>query len=106
MWDIDHNNYLDSNEIIKGIQSTLGIYLSNEEVFLLAKHLDKDGDGQISSSEFQTKINLTDYHKLSHRYTISESRFIDSVLSEWYIINGEEKVRLAKLIMEMDADKD
>jgi len=33
MWDVDQNKLLDSSEIIKGVQNTLGIYLGKEEVF-------------------------------------------------------------------------
>jgi hypothetical protein len=39
---------VDADEIIKGVTQGLGIVLSREEQHLLAKYLDKDGEGQVT----------------------------------------------------------
>ena len=52
---------VDAEEIIKGVQAALGVYLSMEEVHLLQRHLDKNGDGHVSQQEFLEKVTLKDY---------------------------------------------
>jgi hypothetical protein len=68
--------------------------------------LDKDGDGHITYPEFAEKINLNDYQKKSHPYVITEQRFIEKIMNEWFIYSGEERQRIHSIIIEFDENGD
>lgn len=57
-WDVTNTGHLDANEILRGLQNTLGIYLTSEESYLLAQYIDKNGNGLIEEDEFTQKINF------------------------------------------------
>lgn len=51
--DVDKNGYLSVTELINGVKQQLHLYMSEEEVQLLAIHLDKNMDKRISYPEFE-----------------------------------------------------
>ena len=77
--------------IVQGLQNILHISLSREELNLLTSHLDEDNSGDIDFKEFTNKISLNNMHINSHRFLISEYRFIDFVLKEWYDYRSAQK---------------
>ena len=56
---------MDLDEIINGFTNHLGIQFTNEEIFHLTQHIDKDKNGLIDLNEFSEKINFKDYQKRS-----------------------------------------
>ena len=81
---------VDAREILLGIKNVLGIYFSRDETNMFTLHLDADNSGDIDINEFQSKINLNDLHKESHKFRISEVKLIDQILSEWYHYKSRE----------------
>ncbi len=75
---------VDLDEIMTGMTGYLGMHFTNEEVFLMTQHIDKDKNGLIDYQEFSEKINFYDYQQRSAKYTISLKLFIEKVLAEWY----------------------
>jgi hypothetical protein len=49
-------------------------------------HLDEDGSGDVDKQEFIEKISLDNLHQNAAKYTISETVFIEKMLSEWYSV--------------------
>ena len=57
--DSDHSGFLDINEMI-AVCEEIKLSSDPEEIFRLAKFLDKDGDGQISYDEFAAMVSERD----------------------------------------------
>ena len=93
------NAVVDAKEIIIGAEKMLRINFSKEEAMLLSNYLDKDGDGQITYAEFSEKINFNDYQMRSQHYLISEHNFIERIMTEWYILAGEERQAIKAKIL-------
>lgn len=95
---------VDPHELLLGLANVLHISFSREETNLLLNHLDEDKSGDIDYREFASKISLNNLHSNSHTFLISEHRFIEYVLSEWYDYRKAQIKELVKLIEEFDAD--
>ena len=80
--------------------------MTEEEINLLALHLDKNQDKRISYPEFEQRMLLKNYEQVSHKYTISLRRFVETVLAEWFMHRGEERIRLTEILKNFDENGD
>lgn len=46
------------------------------------------------------------YEQLSHKYLISLRRFVETVLAEWFIHRGEERLRVKDMLRTFDENGD
>jgi Ca2+-binding EF-hand superfamily protein len=65
--DLDHNNFIGAKEI-RHILVCMGEMITDEEIDMMIKMVDMDGDGQVSFTEFRTLVlhpdpGLVDMHK-------------------------------------------
>ncbi len=65
--DLDHNNFIGAKEI-RHILVCMGEMITDEEIDMMIKMVDMDGDGQVSFQEFRTLVlhpdpGLVDMHK-------------------------------------------
>jgi hypothetical protein len=49
-------------------------------------YLDEDGSGDVSPDEFVAKITLDRIHEKTSKFIISETVFVEKMLSEWYAV--------------------
>ena len=85
-------------EILQGCRRELGVHFSTEEANIFTMCLDEDGSGDVDLEEFIKKVSLDGLHDKARKYIISETTFVDKMLSEWYSVQKREKEQVAKLV--------
>jgi hypothetical protein len=88
------------------MQNILHISFTKEEMYILTTFLDADKSGDIDMREFCSKITLNNMHINSHRYLLSEHRFIETILNAWYEYRGSQIKEIIKKIGEFDENGD
>ena len=68
--------------------------------------MDEDTSGDIDLKEFTQKITLNNLHSNSHKFRISEYRFIDYILNIWYDYRSNIKKEIITKIKQFDENKD
>lgn len=66
------------------MQNILHIFFTRQDMILLLNYLDSDKSGDIDLREFLSKISFNNMHIKSHKYLLTEHRFIEAILTIWY----------------------
>lgn len=89
---------MDPRELLRGMEGLLHVYFTPEELITLTMHLDDDKSGSIDQKEFTSKIGFNNMHVNSHKYLVSEHRFIEFVLALWYEYRADQIKEVVKKI--------
>jgi len=94
------------DEIIQGFQNTLRVVFTRDEVLMMTNFMDEDKSGDITLNEFQNKLSLNNLHENSHKYLLSETKFIESILVVWYEYRSAQIKEVIEKVKHFDKNGD
>ena len=96
---------MEEAQLFSGLK-TMGVELRRDEQKLIYSQLDPFNFKRVDLDAFQKRFSLDGLHKDSHAFLISEIRFVDCVMQQWYAHVAGQTRHVRSIISKFDANKD
>jgi hypothetical protein len=96
---------VEEEQLFTGLKN-IGVELRRDEQKLIYSQLDPFNFKRVDLEAFQKRFTLDNLHRDSHGFLISETRFVDCVMQQWYSHVADQTRNLRTIIRKFDSNND